>query len=169
MKLETARLILRPPKTEDAESYLNIHNSEFAMKYNAMTPKTLETVRKQFSDPDDSDMLIIELRETGAVVGSVCVEEDSIRWGVASKELSYFLGEQYSRKGYMKEALGAVIDYLFETENLLCVSARSFAPNTASRKLLESLGFIQNGYIPACVKGYGDIIFDDTLYSLFRK
>ena len=169
MKLETARLILRPPKSEDAESYLNIHNSEFAMKYNAMTPKTLETVRKQFSEPDDSDMLIIELRETGAVVGSVCVEEDSIRWGVASKELSYFLGEQYSRKGYMKEALGAVIDYLFETENLLCVSARSFAPNTASRKLLESLGFIQNGYIPACVKGYGDIIFDDTLYSLFRK
>jgi RimJ/RimL family protein N-acetyltransferase len=169
MKLETARLILRPPKTEDAESYLNIHNSEFAMKYNAMTPKTLETVRKQFSDPDDSDMLIIELRETGAVVGSVCVEEDSIRWGVASKELSYFLGEQYSRKGYMKEALGAVIDYLFETENLLCVSARSFAPNTASRKLLESLGFTQNGYIPACVKGYGDVIFDDTLYSLFRK
>ena len=169
MKLETARLILRPPKSEDADSYLNIHNSEFVMKYNAMTPKTLETVRKQFSDPDDSDMLIIELRETGAVIGSVCVEEDSIRWGVASKELSYFLGEQYSRKGYMKEALGAVIDYLFETENLLCVSARSFAPNTASRKLLESLGFIQNGYIPACVKGYGDIIFDDTLYSLFRK
>lgn len=168
MKLETNRLILRLPTPEDAEEYFKIHNSEFVLKYNAMTPKTLESVRKQFSEENDDLMLVIESRDNGAVIGSVSVEEDSIRWGVASKEVSYFLGEQYSRQGYMKEALRALVDYLLEAENLLCISARCFAPNVASRKLLESLGFQQNGYIPACVKGYGDIVFDDTLYSLFK-
>lgn len=169
MTLETERLILREPEPEDAEEYLKIHNSEFVLKYNAMTPKTLETVRKQFVGDHDDLMLVIESKDNGAVIGSVSVEEDSVRWGVASKELSYFLGEQYSKQGYMKEALAVLIDYLFEVENLLCISARCFAPNMASRKLLETFGFQQNGYIPSCVKGYGDIIYDDTLYSLFRK
>lgn len=168
MKLETVKLILRKPVPQDAEAYLQIHNSEFVLKYNAMTPKTLEAVRKQFSEQDDEGMLVIEHKDSGALIGSLSVEEDSVRWGVASKELTYFLGEQYSRQGYMKEALSALIDHLFETDSLLCVSARCFAPNIASRKLLESLGFQQNGYIPACVKGYGDIVYDDILYSLFK-
>ena len=110
----------------------------------------------------------MERKDSGKVIGAIFTEEDSIRWGIASMELSYFLGEEYSRQGYMKEALRALIDYLFAIQNLTCVAARSFAPNIASRKLLESLGFHCDGYIPKCVKGCGDVIFDDTLYSLFR-
>ena len=77
--------------------------------------------------------------------------------------------EEESKKGYMKEALSALISHLFETENLTCITARSFAPNIASQRLLESLGFQKEGLLRCCVKGFEDVIFDDCLYSLMRK
>lgn len=167
--LETKRMILRKPAPQDAEAYLKVCNSAFVLKYNAMTPKTYDSVRQEFENVQDENTFIMQHKESGAVIGAVFVQEDSLRWGVESRELSYFLDEAYSKKGYMKEALSAVITYLFETQQLTCVAARSFAPNTASRKLLESLGFCQDGLIPSCVKGYGDIIYDDALYSVFRE
>ena len=168
MELETVRLLLRKPRPEDAEEYVALCNTEFVLRYNAMTPKNIEQVRQSFAQPRE-DVLLLELKETGRIIGEITLDEDSVRWGVASKELSYWLGEAYSRQGYMKEALGAVIAHLFESEDLECVAARCFAPNTASLALLKSLGFTQDGYIPRCVKGYGNRIFDDALHSLFRK
>ena len=164
--LETKRLLLRRPKPADAQAYLTICNSAYVLRYNAMSPTTMERVAERFSQPCE-DTWLMEDKASGKLIGAVFTDEDSIRWGVGSLELSYFLEETYSGQGYMKEALHALIDHLFVTQNLTCVAARSFAPNTASRKLLESLGFHQDGYIPHCVKGYNDTVFDDTLYSVF--
>lgn len=168
MRIETERLILRLPEVRDVEDYMVFCNSEFVLRFNAMTPRTKEQMLRRFFAPPE-DTLVIEHKKDGKVIGEISVEDDSVRWGVASKELSYWLGEPYSRQGYMKEALRGLIAYLFETEDIECVAARCFAPNTASLALLKSLGFHQDGCIPCCVKGYKDQIFDDTLHSLFRK
>lgn len=170
MQLDTKRLILRAPQARDVDDFMEFRNSEFVLRYNAMTVKTRQEVLAQFTGgAADCRTFVLEQKETGKIIGVIFTEEDSLRWGIASKELSYFMNEAYSRRGYMKEALHAVIAYLFEAEGLDCVSARCFAPNTASRKLLASLGFHQDGRIPRCVKGYNDVIFDDTLHSLFRQ
>ena len=169
MHLETTRLILRPPALRDVDDYMEFCNSDFVLRYNAMTVKPRAEVLAQFSQENSDHTIVMEHKELGKVVGAVFTEEDSLRWGVPSAELSFFLHEEYSRQGYMSEALSAVIAHLFSTQPLECVAARSFAPNTASRRLLESLGFHQDGLIPRCVKGYGGVIFDDTLYSLFRS
>ena len=170
MKLESARLILRSPAPADVEDFLEFRNSEFVLRYNAMTPASREKTLAQFAQqPEQENCLLLESKAAGKVIGAVFWEEDSLRWGIPSKELSYFIHEAHARKGYMKEALRALIAWLFETENLTCVAARSFAPNTASRTLLESLGFHQDGLIRKCVKGYGGVIFDDSVYSLFRE
>lgn len=170
MQLETKRLIIRRPEPRDVDDYMQFCNSEFVLRYNAMTPKTREEVLTQFSgERAQQNTFVMELKERGKVIGAIFTEEDSLRWGVESRELSYFLHEVYSRRGYMKEALRAVIDYLFTDEKLECAAARVFAPNTASRRLLASLGFHQDGCIPRCVKGYGNVVFDDTLHSLFRS
>lgn len=168
MRIETKRLILRRPEVRDVDDYMAICNTEFVLRYNAMTPRTAERLRQRFSEPRE-DTWVIQRKADGKVIGEISIEDDSVRWGVASKELSYWLGEAYSRQGYMKEALRGLIAYLFETEDIECAAARCFAPNTASLALLKSLGFTQDGYIPHCVKGYCDQIFDDTLHSLFRK
>ena len=168
MELETKRLILRRPQAADVQDYLEFCNTEFVLRYNVMTLKDREKAEKYISDCRD-EILVLQHKQSGKVIGEVYVGEDSIRFGVASKELSYMIREDYSRQGYMKEALHAVIDHLFNREKVECVSARCFAPNEASLALLRSLGFRQDGYIPRCVKGYKDQIFDDTLHSLFCK
>ena len=168
--LETERLILRRPKAEDADEYMEFRNSDFVLRYNAMTTTTRESVLERFARPEEHwRTFIMEHRESGRVIGVVFTEEDSLRWGVNSKEVSYFMNEAFARQGYMKEALGAVVRYLFEEEKLDCVAARSFAPNEASRRLLLSLGFHQDGLIPRCVKGWGGVIYDDALYSLLQE
>ena len=151
----------------DAADYLEFCNTEFVLRYNAMTLKTREKVMKYLNDCRD-EILVLQHKETGKVIGEININEDSLRYGVDAKELSYMLREDYSRQGYMKEALQAVIEYLFTQEKVECVSARCFAPNEASLALLKSLDFHQDGYIPRCVKGYKDQIFDDTLHSLFK-
>lgn len=170
IRLETERLIIRSPRLRDVDDYMEFCNSEFVLRYNAMTVKSRADVEEMFArNAASSEMLLMEHRETGKAIGVIFVGEDSLRWGVNSREVSYFLHEAFSRQGYMKEALGKVVDHLFDAEKMECVSARSFAPNRASRKLLESLGFHQDGLIPQCVKGYRDVVFDDALYSLLRE
>lgn len=170
LKLETKRLILRRPELKDAAAYTAIHNSDFVLRYNAMQQTTAERMKRAFTNPEYLETAVfLEEKETGTLIGAIFMEEDSLRYGVVSKGLSYFLDEAYSRKGYMKEAMVAVLGCLFEAENLECVCCRAFASNTASRALLKSLGFQENGIIPRCVKGYTGEIFDDVIHTLFRE
>ena len=170
MKLTTERLILRRPRPEDAEDYCAIHNSEFVLRYNAMMPVTADRMEKKFTDDDYcNDTVFLEDKKTGILLGAIFLEDDDLRYGVASRSLSFFLREEFTREGYMKEAMRAVIGWLFETGDLECVSARAFVPNTASRALLKSLGFQENGIIPRCVKGYGDVVYDDVIHTLFKE
>lgn len=170
MKLETERLILRTPEVRDAESYAAIHNSEFVLRYNAMQPTTLERMAHKFADPEYLETAVfLEEKKSGELIGAIFMEEDSLRYGVQSKDMSYFIAEDYSRKGYMKEAMHALMVHLFESEELECISCRAFAPNTASRALLRSLGFRENGIIPRCVKGYTGEVFDDVIHTMLRE
>lgn len=170
MVLETQRLILRKPEAKDVDDYMQFVNSVFVNRYNAMSPVNREKAETQFANAgDDFSSVAMELKASGKIIGMIYTQEDSLRYGVASKEFSYFLREEEARKGYMKEALGALIDYFFREENLDCVAARCFAPNVASQRLLESLGFARDGVVRKCVRGYQDIVFDDCLYSLMRK
>lgn len=170
MNIITERLILRSPCVADAESYCTIHNSEFVLRYNAMLPTNQERMEKKFADEAYcKDTVFLEEKETGILIGAIFLEEDDLRYGVESRSLSYFIREDFSRKGYMKEALQSLITWVFETENLQCVSARAFAPNAASRALLRSLGFQENGIIPKCVKGYADVVFDDVIHTLLKE
>ena len=170
MQLETKRLILRQPQVSDAAAYTAIHNSHFVLRYNAMNPTTPERMAEVFQDPEYlENTVFLEEKETGELIGAIFLEEDSLRYGVASKGISYFLAENHSRKGYMKEAMEVVIAHLFVAEGLECVSARAFTANIASRALLKSLGFREDGIIPRCVKGYGGVIFDDAIHTLFHE
>ena len=170
MVIETKRLILRKPELSDVEDYLEFVNSEFVLRYNAMAPVVRDRVEQEFSNAqDDFSIVAIVLKATNKVIGIVNVQEDSLRYKVASKELSYFLREEESRKGHMKEALGTLIRYFFEQESLECLSARCFLPNIASQRLLESLGFMREGVLRKCVVGYRNTVFDDCLYSLMQE
>lgn len=62
-------------------------------------------------------------------------------------ELGYWLVPEVHRDGYGKEALSLVIDYVFRVYDHPAVGAGPYDFNDASRGLLESLGFTEEGRI----------------------
>ncbi len=170
MDLETMRLFLRPPRESDAAPMTAIRNSAFVMRFNGMTIWSEAQVRESLFRAGGATLLVLERKADGAVLGQISYEEDSLRYRVRALNLGYYLGEEYARQGYMKEALGAVIDALFEGDaSMELVSARVFVGNVASERLLESLGFSKEGVFRRCVRDYSGNVFDDQAFSLLRE
>jgi RimJ/RimL family protein N-acetyltransferase len=64
----------------------------------------------------------------------------------------YVLGERLERgKGYGREAVGLLVDYLFHSTNLARVGATCDTDNVPSYKLLERLGFRREGTLTAAL------------------
>lgn len=167
-RLETERLILRQPEREDAEPIRALLQQPFVRRYNCLGAlPTIEKLEAMLTDEPGSQLVICR-KEDGAVIGHIGMEQDSLRYRVESICLDYYLGEEYSRKGYMSEALQALICQLFRERSAEVVCARSFAENTASIALLTKLGFTREGMLRSAVRNFEGKVFDDVLFSLLR-
>lgn len=170
MLLETNRLLIRNVLPEDAEDMHPIRHSQFVMQYNCMKPVTMEAFRAMLERNKNQDgWLHIQLKETGRVIGMIGVGEDELRYQVNAMTIDYYLGEQYARQGYMTEALGAVIERLFENEALELISARVFGENEASAALLKKLGFTHEGTLRKGVRTPDGTAHCDQLFSILRE
>jgi len=76
-------------------------------------------------------------------IGAITAEDMDWR----RPELAYWLVPEVHGEGYGAEALSLVVDYLFRTYDAPAVGAGVFAFNDASRGLLESLGFEEEGRV----------------------
>jgi len=168
---ETARLILRAPLESDTEALLAIRNSGFVQRYNAMEIVGAERLRRQIEkDIENGTAIHLVRKADNRLIGGIWMAEDDVRYDVKVRSLSYYLAEEYARQGYMKEALGAVIDALFREDPALeLVSARVFRGNAASERLLLSLGFTYEGCIRRCVRDKRGVVHDDMQFSLLRE
>lgn len=62
-------------------------------------------------------------------------------------EIGYCLGSVYWRNGYMKEALGALFNFVFGTLELRRLEADVDPRNASSLRILEKLGFQREGLL----------------------
>ena len=169
MYLETPLLILRNLKGTDLQAYLRFRNSEFVLRYNAMARQSTEEAEEYIRNNLTNDRHVaIARKDTDAFVGMIYVEQDSLRYKANSLQVSYWLGEPYSAQGVMTEALGALVQHLLSRDDVNSVTARVFADNPGSGKLLRRLGFLQEGRLHQAVLGYDGILHDDLLFSLRR-
>jgi ribosomal-protein-alanine N-acetyltransferase len=84
------------------------------------------------------------LRSTGKILGAITL--DNIRRGPAQVgTLGYWIGKSYSRNGFMREAIDAVVYYAFNSIDLSRVEAACLPDNLASRSVLEKSGFKYEG------------------------
>src|SRR6185295_19509224 len=82
-------------------------------------------------------------------------------------EIGYALHPAYWKKGIMKEAILAVLDYGFNTMQLHSVEANINADNNASAGILEATGFIKEAHFKEDF--FFDGIFRDTIiYSKLK-
>lgn len=87
----------------------------------------------------------------------------------ARAEIGYGIRkEEDKNKGYMKEAILPIIRYGFTEMNLNRIEALISPLNTPSRRLLEGMGFTQEGLLREhyCKNG---ILEDSLMYGLLRK
>ena len=111
------------------------------------------------------------LRETGEAIGKLHLQDDDIRFDVNSIGMAYEIGQPFMRMGLMTEAIRGFLPYLFQTLGYDCLTVRVLAPNVASRRLMEALGFTQEAYLRRAVHAFRTTgeIYDDVIFSLQRE
>lgn len=88
--------------------------------------------------------LLLIRREDQALLGAITL--DNIRRGPSqSGTLGYWIGARFSRRGYMREAIQAVVHHAFTVLDLSRIEAACLPENAASRGVLEKCGFKYEG------------------------
>lgn len=114
-------------------------------------------------------------------------ESLGIRWGIALKgksniigtvgfnnytknhraNLGYDLQKEYWNNGYITEALKAIIDFGFNNLEINRIEAEVMQGNIASEKVLEKLGFKNEGILRQWMYWNGNH-YDMTMFSLLK-
>ncbi len=102
-----------------------------------------------------------------ALLGGVTLS--NVRYGNAqSGALGYWLGAAHTGQGYMREGVRAVCDWAFESLRLERIEAAALPANAASRNVLSSVGFEEEGFAKAYLQIAGRRE-DHVLYGLVRE
>ena len=94
-------------------------------------------------------------RDDGALIGGVRLFH--IRRGVAqSAVLGYWIGQDHAGRGYMQDAVRAMVGFAFGDLGLHRLEAACMPENLASTAVLLKSGFAEEGYAPAYLKINGE-------------
>ena len=85
---------------------------------------------------------VIALKEDGELAGMITARPDE--WRV---DLGYVLGRNFWGRGYMTEAVRAVVDYLLSEPEVFRVWAVCDVENLASARVLEKAGMRREGVL----------------------
>lgn len=166
--LETQRLIIRELEQKEIPRLYELNYSPFVSEFNLFESLSLAAFREKNKEVNPENFYLI-LKKGHQLIGEIGIHPDYIRYQVKSIALSYWLGEEFTRQGYMTEALERVIQDLFENKGYEIITARVFSENSASLRLLEGLGFQQEAYLKRAVKNAVDKVFDDVFFVLFKE
>ncbi|MDX1745659.1 MAG: GNAT family protein, partial [Halobacteriales archaeon] len=108
----------------------------------------------------DYDVLQLIVFDEGVRVGMVELNPIDRETGVA--ELAFWIHPDHREHGYGREAIAVLLEYTFDELRVHKVTANAFASNEASRNLLTSLGFTEEGI--GREDTYMDGVYADTHY-----
>jgi len=149
--LEIERFLLRAVTPDDAAAIFRIMSDPRVTRYFGALPMT---------SPDQAAQ-----RVQGMI--SAFQERTGVRWAIVSRadgqligtcgfwrliaehsraEIGYELASEWWGRGVMTEAVGAALTFGFTRMGLHSVEAHIDPDNTGSRRVLEKLGFVQEGY-----------------------
>lgn len=166
--IETEHLYLRPFVLEDAPAmFENWASDPETLKYvtwdaHASSERTRESIKRwieQYRKPDTYKWAICLKTLPDQVIGDISVvsqDQES-----QSCELGYILGKKFWGRGFMTEAVIAVLDFLLNEVGFKEIKATYVSLNPASGKVMEKAGMQYVETIPHAIqrKGYcGDKI-----------
>lgn len=155
LRIETERLILRPPMHGDWRAWaaLRADSAHFLQQWEPTWAED-HLSRKSFTNrvywaqrsitQGTAVPLFLIRRDDDMLLGAITL--DNIRRGPAQAGTTgYWVGAPFARQGYMREALGAVVDHAFSALDLSRIEAGCLPENAPSRRLLEQCGYKYEG------------------------
>ncbi|KAB0681301.1 GNAT family N-acetyltransferase [Aureimonas leprariae] len=138
--IRTARLVLRPPRADDAPAIAALANDFGVAEMLAHVPHPYMLAdAEDFLGVAGSGVVFAVTRGGDGVFMGVCGLRPTPRPAVA--DLGYWLGRPFWGRGYATEAAHAVVDLAFRLEGITSVLAGCRAVNGRSRRVLEKCGF----------------------------
>jgi RimJ/RimL family protein N-acetyltransferase len=148
--IETDRLILRPPALADAESIFQTYAQDPEVtRYLTWRPHTSITETLEFLSGclaawqgAQRFPYVVTLKGADSAIGMIEIRLDSFK-----AEVGYGMGRAYWGKGYMTEALRALITWALAQPRIYRVWAICDVDNLASARVLEKAGMQREGLL----------------------
>lgn len=148
VNLETERLLLRPPKQEDADDFFSIFCDAETCRCDGGYPPFLqknEAFYQTFNGllEDAENRLFLEEKHSGRMIGVMHLMASG---KTGAMEIGYAVHRAFRRRGYASEALKAVLDALAKrgVTDAICTV---YQFNHASCAMLERMGFVFDGLV----------------------
>jgi ribosomal-protein-alanine N-acetyltransferase len=154
-RVETARMTLRLPEHDDWRDWAHLRglSSDHLMPWEPVWAHDHLTRRAftnrvywaQRAETQGTALAMLMIRRNdSALLGAITL--DNIRRGpVQAGTLGYWIGAPHVRRGYMREAILAMVHHAFAAMDLSRIEAATLPENTASRGALETCGFKYEG------------------------
>jgi RimJ/RimL family protein N-acetyltransferase len=171
--ITTERLVLRWVSENDIDSLFEVFSDSQVMRYWSTAPYSdrdaAVQLQREIAAGNENNTMIkwgLALRDSDRLIGTTTLFNLSLENGRA--ELGYAMGRAHWGKGYMNEALQALLSHAFEVMDLRRLEADVDPRNTASIRTLERLGFQKEGYLRERWHVNGEIQ-DALFYGLLRR
>lgn len=173
--LRTERCILREPTMDDLSDLFAFWSNPQVNRYLGRPPTAtmVEAERKlhdRLNAYHNQELVLwaIESRDDNRVIGTVVLMH--IQLAHHRAELGYELTPEWWGKGLIPEVAGQVVRYAFETMGLHSIEARIDPENIGSRRVLEKIGFVQEGYFrESYYEPAVDRYTDTAVFSLLKS
>jgi RimJ/RimL family protein N-acetyltransferase len=150
MRYETDRLIVRPPRLDDAPAlFRNYTQDAEVTKYLTWEPherieQTREWLEYCVSKEGDPDSLMLTLceKESDEAIGMLEFRIDGFR-----AEFGYVLAKRFWGRGLMTEAMRPALAHVFDLPRVYRIWAVHDVDNPASGKVMQKLGLIFEGVL----------------------
>ena len=180
--IETARLILRPFRVEDAADVFEYLSCPQPHCFECMKLKTIEEAQVAVGEKMSHGeyCLAITLKDTGKVIGEIEAHPESSQPDMAENFVKdtfspcWMLHPAYRGKGYAYEAAKAFFDDLFREKGARRIYAFTEDNNLSSQNLCKKLGMRQEGMFMEFVSfvndSEGNPIYENTMqWAILKK
>lgn len=175
--LKSGRILLRQLKHDDLEAIMAYATDPEATKWLSIGVQTEEQVvqwligcLKSNCNPSNTLYWAICLKDTEECIG--CIEVSIHKEGPTEDfcgVIGYASSSDYWGKGYMPEAAKLVVDFIFLNFSEVCkLKIPVYAPNVASQKVAEKLGFTMTSLLSNEIEKNGEWL-DVHIFTLSKE
>lgn len=172
-EIHTHRLLLRRFLLSDTTSmFSNYATDSRVTKFLSWTPYEreedirpfLSTVIQEYDLPYTYHWAIEFEDEIIGSISTLSIDEKNL-----SCEVGYCLGYAYWNKGITSEALGAVMDFLFEEVGMHRIMAKHDVENPASGKVMEKCGMTYEGTLKEHYRRHDGTFSNAKVYGKVKQ